>query len=124
MDAKEYFGSSAEDFEIENRNSVQMNEMIVPERSEDGHEKIHHPQPVLQSDPCKAQYSLVDSPFQDGGKVVRSVEDPHPAQASREDFFQYFFIEGNWTDLFATSANWMLLVRTMCNKSMRTNPLN
>ncbi len=36
-------------------------------------------------------------------------EDPHPREQSFSDFVNFFWNEGNWTDLFATSLNWMLL---------------
>lgn len=42
-------------------------------------------------------------------------EDPHPQEQSRRDFWKYLFgskeqgIQGNWTDLFATSVSWMSL---------------
>lgn len=43
--------------------------------------------------------------------VVRAneFEDPHPPEQSVRDFIKFFWIEGNWTDLLATSLNWMLL---------------
>lgn len=36
-------------------------------------------------------------------------EDPHPPEQSVNDFVKFFWTEGNWTDLLATSLNWMLL---------------
>lgn len=36
-------------------------------------------------------------------------EDPHPPEQSVRDFVKFFWTEGNWTDLLATSLNWMLL---------------
>ncbi|MCJ1393914.1 hypothetical protein MMC18_006790 [Xylographa bjoerkii] len=36
-------------------------------------------------------------------------EDPNPREQSFRDFWAFFMFEGNWTDLFATSFNWMLL---------------
>ena len=43
------------------------------------------------------------------GPMVEALEDPHPSQASRVDLHRYLFTDGNWTDLFATAVNWMLL---------------
>ena len=40
---------------------------------------------------------------------MEALEDPHQIQASRADFYKYLFTDKNWTDLFATSASWMLL---------------
>jgi PHS family inorganic phosphate transporter-like MFS transporter len=40
---------------------------------------------------------------------VNTFEDPHPREQSLRDFRQFFWVEGNWTDLFATAANWALL---------------
>lgn len=48
-------------------------------------------------------------------KVTKCYEDPHPREQSLKDFRDYLFgiggdsVNGNWTDLFATSMNWMLL---------------
>ncbi len=36
-------------------------------------------------------------------------EDPHPREQSFRDFVNFFWTEGNWTDLLATSLNWMVL---------------
>lgn len=41
--------------------------------------------------------------------VVELQENPHQIKGSRRDFYKYLFTEGNWTDLAATSLNWMLL---------------
>lgn len=43
------------------------------------------------------------------GPVVELLENPHQIKASRRDFYNYFWTEGNWTDLAATSLNWMVL---------------
>lgn len=48
-------------------------------------------------------------------EITSSYEDPHPLEQSRKDFREYLFgsktrgTKGNWSDLFATSINWMLL---------------
>ena len=48
-------------------------------------------------------------------ELTSSYEDPHPLEQSRKDFREYLFgskmhgTKGNWSDLFATSINWMLL---------------
>ena len=36
-------------------------------------------------------------------------EDPDPREQSFRDFINFFWTEGNWTDLLATSLNWMFL---------------
>lgn len=43
------------------------------------------------------------------GAVVELLENPHQIKASRRDFYNFFWTEGNWTDLAATSLNWMVL---------------
>ena len=43
------------------------------------------------------------------GPEVELVENPHQIKASRRDFYDYFWTQGNWTDLAATSLNWMVL---------------
>ena len=41
--------------------------------------------------------------------VADPEEDPNQIQASWPDFYEYFWTQGNWTDLAATSLNWMIL---------------
>ena len=41
--------------------------------------------------------------------VVELLENPHQIKASGKDFYNYMWNDGNWTDLAATSLNWMLL---------------
>ena len=41
--------------------------------------------------------------------VPNEFEDPHPREQSFGDFINFFWTEGNWTDLLACSLNWMLL---------------
>ena len=43
------------------------------------------------------------------GPVVELLENPHQIKASGRDFYNYFWTQGNWTDLAATSLNWMVL---------------
>ena len=42
-------------------------------------------------------------------QMVESSENPHQIKASRKDFYKFLFTDGNWTDLFATSMDWLLL---------------
>ena len=41
--------------------------------------------------------------------VEELLENPHQVKGSRKDFYNYLWTEGNWTDLAATSLNWMML---------------
>jgi Sugar (and other) transporter len=52
------------------------------------------------------QISHADAP---GKKVINAFEDPHPREQSFGDFYKFFWTERNWTDLFGTAVNWMLL---------------
>lgn len=118
MQAKEYFGSG-EDLGLDHRDSVQTDQFeLAPQNlsTTSGHDKsettgnmaLNHSHPNLRPAP-RLQLSSDDAYSQDGAAVVEPLEDPHPAQASRADFYKYLFTDGNWTDLLATSANWMLL---------------
>ena len=67
------------------------------------------PAPGAQHHPLKTNDSQPKS------KRISSYEDPKPQEQSLTDFRDYLFrpggnsTQGNWTDLFATSMNWMLL---------------
>lgn len=108
MHAKDYFGSK-EDL---GHDSVRMDEFEhTPEAAAQGHHTaagLRLPQPALQHD-FHEQRPSDDSAENSIGPAVEELEDPHPSQASRADLYKYLFTDGNWTDLFATAVNWMLL---------------
>ena len=115
MDAKEYFGSE-EDLGLDNRPSVQSDEFEIVNQSidiaiEDSKSQIPQGSGLqhcrLGSHP--SQNHQEDARAQPGGAMVEALEDPHPIQASRADFYKFLFDDGNWTYLFATSVGWMLL---------------
>ena len=117
MQAKEYFGSE-EDLGLDRRHSVLTHESrnlssglgatIDSKRSDVANDTAtHHPQPALRH---KASIQPDSNEIEPGVTVVDMLnEDPHRVLASRADFYKYLFIDKNWTELFATSANWMLL---------------
>lgn len=118
MHAKEYF-SSREDLGAENKESGQMDHFNLVVKDTANSSEYGHggggtsgtspvPQAVLRHGP-QSQNFWEESVIQTSGGMVETVEDPHPAQASRADFHKFLFTDGNWTDLFATSFNWMLL---------------
>lgn len=111
MHAKDYFGSK-EDLEHNDCDSVCMDEFEhTPEAAAKGHHSaagLRLPQPALQYD-LHEQRPSDDSAENSIGPTVEELEDPHPAKASRADLYKYLFTDGNWTDLFATAVNWMLL---------------
>lgn len=117
MQAKDYFGSD-ENLGLDNRHPVQADENeLVYHDFADGADSapkmevtpglgIHQPQAIYRFGP------QIQDPHEEsamGGGVVETLEDPHPVQASYADFYKYMFTDGNWTDLFATAAGWMLL---------------
>ena len=59
--------------------------------------------------PPGAQDIGMDANLPSVGVVVELLENPHQIKASRKDFYNYMWNDGNWTDLAATSLNWMLL---------------
>lgn len=111
MHAKDYFGSS-EDLGHDDPDSVHRDEF--QHNSTDGTHGQHVatglqlPQPALQST-LHSPWLPDDAASNSIGPTVEELEDPHPSQASRADFYKYLFTDGNWTDLFATAVNWMLL---------------
>lgn len=111
MHAKDYFGSS-EDLGHDDRNSVHRDEFEhTPKGGAHGQHVttgLQLPQPALQSSLHGPGLSD-DSATNSIGPTVEELEDPHPSQASRADLYRYLFTDGNWTDLFATAVNWMLL---------------
>lgn len=56
-----------------------------------------------------AQELVTDASLPSVGVVVELLENPHQIKASWRDFYNYMWDDGNWTDLAATSLNWMLL---------------
>lgn len=111
MHAKDYFGSS------ENLGRGAQDSPIVDglEQTSKATVSGHHvvtgpqlPQPALQSN-FHGRGQSHDSATNSVGPIVENWEDPHPSQASRADLYKYLVTDGNWTDLFATAANWMLL---------------
>ena len=114
MDATSYFGSQ-EDFGLPSEDFVPTDDIIAHEAKAgtNDHHKVPSPQPTFsQSQESRDVHEKPE--LNGGGRVTRPIEDPHPVQASRKDLIEYFFTDGNWTDLFATSANWMLLDFTFC----------
>ena len=111
MHAKEYFGSS-ENLGHDDRESVHVDEFEhAPKAAVDGDhiaDGLQIPQSTLQSD-LHGQWAPEGSATNSLGPRVEDLEDPYPSQASRADLYQYLFADGNWTDLFATAVNWMLL---------------
>ena len=118
MQAKEYFDSQ-EDFGVHRRASVQTNGLEVgshalPVRTDYDHMRktqkmaLHAPQPNPNSNPSARAPSVISS-SETGEVVVESLAHQCPTRASRANFYEYLFTDGNWTDLFATSVAWMLL---------------
>ena len=123
MHAKQYF--SNEDLPTNNRvHSMQMEEYELFSKGGQGlgisspsspsspevpqMSGVHQPQPVLRHDHHWQHVNELAN-VETGGRIVEALEDPHPAQASRADFYKYMIVDGNWTDLFATCGGWMLL---------------
>ena len=111
MHAKDYFGSS-EDLGHDDGDSVHGDEFEnTPRGGTHGQHDatgLQLPQPALQPN-LHSPWRLDDSATNSIGPTVEEPEDPHPSQASRADLYKYLFTDGNWTDLFATAVNWMLL---------------
>ena len=111
MHAKDYFGSS------ENLGRGDQDTVFVDD-IEPTHEATANEYDVatgLQLAPSALQSNLhgqalfEDPATNSVGPMVEDLEDPHPSRASRADLYKYLFTDGNWTDLFATAVNWMLL---------------
>ena len=111
MHAKEYFGSS-ENLGRDDQELVHVDEFELTSNSTTTGQHvatgIQIPEHAIQSH-SQGQRSSNDSAPNSAGPMVQELEDPHPSQASRADLYKYLFTDGNWTDLFATSVNWMLL---------------
>ena len=111
MHAKDYFGSS------ENLGPDDQNIMFVDnfEHTQQATTNEHDAATGLQLAPAALQstlhgQALFEDPATNAiGPTVEDYEDPHPSRASRADLYKYLFTDGNWTDLFATAVNWMLL---------------
>ena len=111
MHAKEYFGSN-ENLGHGDQDSVHVDEFEHnPKTIATGQHVatgLQIPEHAIQSH-SQGQRPSNDSAANSVGPMVQELEDPHPSQASRADLYRYLFTDGNWTDLFATSVNWMLL---------------
>ena len=111
MHAKDYFRPS-DDLGLNDRVSVDSEEIqhTPKDTKPENHSTtdLQLPQPALASNHNEQQPSDI-SATNSIGPTVEELEDPHPAQASRADLYQYLFTEGNWTDLFATAISWMFL---------------
>lgn len=111
MHARQYFESS-EDLGHDDPSSVHRDEFEHNSRGDTHGQHVatglQLPQPALQSS-LQSPRLLDDAASNSIGPTVEELEDPHPSQASRADLYRYLFTDGNWTDLFATAVNWMLL---------------
>ena len=111
MHARDYFTSS-ESLGRGNPGSIHEEEIEhTPKAPGDGENidaRLQLPQSAHQSN-VQGQGLSDESTANSIGPMVEDLEDPHPFQASRADLYKYLFTDGNWTDLFATAANWMLL---------------
>ena len=111
MYARDYFASS-EDLGHPAQDMEHVDEVEhTPKVAADGHPiatGLRLPQSALQSD-LHGQGLSDESATNSIGPVVEDLEDPRPSKASRADLYRYLFTDGNWTDLFATAVNWMLL---------------
>lgn len=111
MHAKEYFGSS-ENLGRGDQDTVFVDDL---EHTHKATANEHDDATALQLAPSALQsnlheQALVEDPATSSiGPMVEDLEDPHPSRASRADLYKYLFTDGNWTDLFATAVNWMLL---------------
>ena len=111
MHARDYFESS-ESLGRGNPDSIHMDEIEytpkAPAIEEDVTTGPQPPQSAYQSG-VQGRGVSDESATNSIGPMVEDLEDPHPSRASRADLYKYLFTDGHWTDLFATSANWMLL---------------
>ena len=111
MHAREYFESN-ENLGHHDQDLLRVDECEqTPKATPSGHHvatELQLPQSALQSN-LHGQGLSEGSATSSIGPMVEDVEDPHPSQASRADLYRYLFEDGNWTDLFATAVNWMLL---------------
>ena len=108
---RDYFQSS-ESLGRENPDSIHVDEIEytpkAPAIEEDIPPSLQPPQSAYQSG-IQGRGASNESATRPVGPMVEDLEDPHPSRASRADLYKYLFTDGHWTDLFATSANWMLL---------------
>ena len=111
MHAREYFESS-ESLGRGNPDSIHVDEIEhvpkAPALEEDTATRLQLPHSAYQPG-IQGRGASQDSATHSIGPMVEELEDPHPSRASRADLYKYLFTDGHWTDLFATSANWMLL---------------
>ncbi|CAD6593105.1 MAG: hypothetical protein ASARMPREDX12_006839, partial [Alectoria sarmentosa] len=111
MHAKDYFGSREDLGHIDSESVCSDEFEHTPKATVNGNHigtGLQLPQPALQPD-SHGQRLAEDFATSSIGPTVEELEDPHPSQASRADLYKYLFVDGNWTDLFATAINWMLL---------------
>ena len=111
MHAKDYFGSSEnlgpDDQEIVFVDNLEHNQKATT-NEHDAATGLQLAPSALESN-LHGQALFEDPATNSIGPRVEDYEDPHPSRASRADLYKYLFTEGNWTDLFATAVNWMLL---------------
>ena len=111
MHAKDYFESS-ENLRRADRDSLHVDrlEHTVKATADEYQHATGLQQPETGLQPNSPGQGLSDDSAANSiGPMIEDLEDPDPSQASRADLYKYLFTDGNWTDLFATAANWMLL---------------
>ena len=80
---------------------------VVPDGEKMEYAHGQHPIHVDIGPPAQGQLS--EAGLHSVGVVVELLENPHQIKASGKDFYDYMWNNGNWTDLAATSLNWMML---------------
>ena len=123
MQTRDYWPASSSDAELNDDDSIRL-EDYPPEAGRPSNEEAaqNNGTATLSGDPTDGSTTLgplatglpagsANSVGQTRTIIARSneFEDPHPREQSFSDFVNFFWTEGNWTDLFATSLNWMLL---------------
>ena len=110
MHAKDYFGSS-ENLRRGDQDTVFVDDEHTHKATANDHDVATGPQlpPFALQSSLHGQALFEDPATNSIGPIVEEIEDPHPSRASRADLYKYLFTDGNWTDLFATAVNWMLL---------------
>ena len=116
MQTRDYWPVRSPNTESDDDDSIQLQE-ISPEVGEPAKNEENLPRHRMDEDgvlPQPAESLPTDSigaVNQTRTMVTRAdeFEDPHPREQSFKDFVRFFWTEGNWTDLLATSLNWMLL---------------
>ncbi len=121
MHAKDYFPSQEDlGWEDEEKNTPDNSPPNIMGAEVNGEPQVHESpaiMSVVEDQDSHLDFELVP-PAQDLPsnshpqavvQMVESAENPHQIKASRKDFYKFLFTDGNWTDLFATSMNWLLL---------------